>query len=200
MIYIRKFNYTDAERGTVKALQSRHGRELLHYAAEKELSLDADNLIIAKGKHGKPYFRDLPSLHFNISHSGNYVAVILADTAVGVDVQVYRPIKERIIEKICNDSEKDLIGRENSSERVFIALWSLKESYVKATGTGMTFPMSSVNFTQIGTEKPPFLKISNQSGYFLTKICSDFVLSACLLDENISQEHLEEVFKIHFVE
>ena len=56
---------------------------------------DQKSLRLRRAEGGKPYFADLP-LHFNVSHSGGYVACALSDCdEVGVDIETSNPPDER---------------------------------------------------------------------------------------------------------
>lgn len=196
MIYINKYDYNGIQRGERKKAETENGRQLLKYAVKKELGLDTDLMHILCRDYGKPFFQDVNGAEFNISHSGDYVAVILADTPVGVDIQTVRSVKERVINKVCNDYEKKFIFESDDINRAFIRLWTLKESYVKAIGRGMTFSMSRVNFDLENSSDEFFGKFSNQSGVFFTKDFGSYILSACVLSEAMPNENLEKIFKI----
>ena len=79
----------------------------LKVRAEKDPNVFPTKLIYQKSEYGKPYW-DKQALeaelaesvwsskklwHFNLSHSGEYVVLIVADTEVGVDVQEERNVK-----------------------------------------------------------------------------------------------------------
>ncbi len=59
------------------------GQYLLRLALGDETYKKAE---FATGEHGKPYITGHP-IHYNISHSGQYVVLVVADSEVGVDVQ-----------------------------------------------------------------------------------------------------------------
>lgn len=59
------------------------GQYLLRVALGEEAYEQA---VFVKGEHGKPYITGHP-IHYNISHSGQYVVLVVADSEVGVDVQ-----------------------------------------------------------------------------------------------------------------
>ncbi len=59
------------------------GQYLLRLALGEEAYEQA---VFVKGEHGKPHITGHP-IHYNISHSGQYVVLVVADSEVGVDVQ-----------------------------------------------------------------------------------------------------------------
>ena len=184
MIYLCKFDYGNAKHGQRKIEETQNGRRLLRYALTKEYGIDSDTLTIEKGEHGKPFFKDRKDIFFNISHSGDYVAVVLGDCPLGVDVQVIREVKPRLIDKLCNEREKDFVLSSGNPDNAFITLWALKESYIKAIGKGMSFPMDKINFDIKGFKGDSFSgAFSNQDGLFCVWKNNDYVLAACSLGE-----------------
>jgi 4'-phosphopantetheinyl transferase len=102
--------------------------------------------------HGRPR---LPGtgLHVSISHSGATVAVAVSGAgAVGVDVQQVQPDSvDELSPLVLADSE----ARHVAVARDFFTYWTRKEALVKATGDGVTVPLSEVVVTPPGT--PPRL-------------------------------------------
>lgn len=195
MIYIKKCDYSGLLTGERKKAETKNGRELLAYALKKNFGIDFDEASVAKNRYGKPYLSDNDKVHFNISHSGSYVAVMTADREIGIDIQIVRPVRERTVKKICSESEYALVYSKEDSDRCFIQLWTLKESYIKAIGRGMSFPMNEANFSLEELPCDTYGRLSNQKGIYFTKNYEDFVISACVIDENTNEERLSEIFK-----
>lgn len=91
------------------------------------------------------------TLHFNISHSQNIVAIAVAAVAeVGVDAEVRKA--ERPLYKIAKRyfSEQEYADLRNLTpvlqEQRFYDLWSLKEAYIKACGMGLAIPLRQFSF------------------------------------------------------
>lgn len=179
MIYIKKYNYSGLNSGERRKAETKNGSELLKRAVFEEYSINTDELTIEKGEHGKPYFSEREDIFFNISHSGDYVAAAVWDTPIGIDIQIVRPVKEGLIRKLCNDTEKSFIEKSEDKDKAFVTLWALKESYIKAIGKGMSFPMKEVNFSLENFDGEAKGELSNQSGYFYVKDYGEFVLAVC---------------------
>lgn len=154
----------------------------MHDAAAQILGVDTYIMKMEKSQHGKPYFPNCPQLQFNISHSGEYAAAAICSCPVGVDVQTVRPIKDSLIAKLCRNGEDNYVGSQPDRSRAFIRLWTLKESYIKATGEGMSFPMDEMNFRIDGFCGELSGRISNQEGAFYLRDFGEFSLAACVLD------------------
>ncbi len=110
------------------------------------------------GAQGKPEVAaGLPRIGFNLSHAEGLVALAVAHDEtgvfsgdpVGVDVeQAARNIGPGIARRYFAPEEvADLEALPEPEQRDrFFALWSLKESYIKATGFGLSLPLDSFSF------------------------------------------------------
>lgn len=97
---------------------------------------------IERTVHGKPVFRDFPELHFNISHSGEWASCALSTIPCGLDIQEIRPIRtRRLLEKTMSEEEQKHIKAAGNPEWEFCRYWSMKESFLKLTGEGITRSM-----------------------------------------------------------
>lgn len=133
-----------AEKVTVPDKITHPENLLRHMAARYLLHLLEPSFPYQKieiGENGKPFLSD-GSLHFSLSHSGNYAAAIVSeDQQVGVDAEV---ISDRIFkvgprflsEQEFSTFEKSISAfNENDVQRKWlIAGWSAKESVFKWQG------------------------------------------------------------------
>ncbi len=88
---------------------------------------------------------------FSLSHTRGLVAAALsANGALGIDVEHIDPRKAdfAMAEAYFAPAEVRLLQAAPASERdlCFFRLWTLKEAYVKATGTGLSTPLKSFAF------------------------------------------------------
>lgn len=90
--------------------------------------------LVEYNSDGKPCLPDEPGKQFNLSHCGEYVACVVADTPVGIDIQQIGPIRPGVLSRFYTEEERAMAGQ---SEGEFTRLWAMKESYVKACGEGM---------------------------------------------------------------
>ena len=92
------------------------------------------------GEHGKPSLASHPELHFSLSHSGHYVACALGSSELGVDIQHQVKVNEGVVRRVCSEAEIEWLDAQDEAGRAvgFLRLWSLKESWFKAVGTGLT--------------------------------------------------------------
>ncbi len=101
------------------------------------------NVRIAEGTYGKPYFPDYPDIHFSVSHSEKMVLAVFADTEVGCDIEYMDSVDLKLAERFFCKSEYEFIMEQQKQERkeAFYRIWTIKESFVKAVGSGLMLPM-----------------------------------------------------------
>lgn len=155
-----------------------HGENMLAYGLHKEKGIVFKEEVILKNSYGKPYLKNYPNIYFNISHSMGCIVCIISDKSpVGIDVERIRRFNEFAAKKVCTQEELSDIYSNEDSERQFFRYWTLKESYVKAIGKGISHPMKDVNF-KIYSDKSihsnvqdfRFILIEDIDG-FVTAVC-----------------------------
>ncbi len=99
----------------------------------------------AYGRNGKPYLENDPHVHFNLSHSGLRAICVLADTPVGCDVEEAGKYRPEIAARFFAPVEYQALLAQPEEERdgCFTRLWTLKESFLKATGLGLSVPLDA---------------------------------------------------------
>ncbi len=115
---------------------------LLRHALCEELLLSFDEgkvFSVGYQKGGKPFLTDYPEVHFNVSHSGDYVCCAVGDKPVGIDIQRHTPVREGIAKRFftLQDNRQLLLCDAGQREKLFFRMWSIKESYIKLTGKGI---------------------------------------------------------------
>ena len=89
-------------------------------------------------EHGKPFLKDHPEVHFNISHCKNGIAVAVSDQPIGIDIESYHQINEGLIRYTMNEEEERIINESDDPARTFTEYWTKKEAVFKLRGTGIT--------------------------------------------------------------
>lgn len=82
--------------------------------------------------------------YFSISHCKQAIAVAVADTPIGIDIETLRHPSESLIEKTMNEQEQKQIAAAESPEKMFTALWTRKEAVLKYQGTGIIDDLHNV--------------------------------------------------------
>jgi len=136
---IRRFAHQeDAHRSLVAEVLSR-------WLICERLKIRNQDLQIVQNRYGKPMVQDLSNLYFNNSHSGQWVVSAISDAPIGIDIEKISDIDLRIAEHFFSEQELLDINSLQTEARVsyFFELWTLKESYIKADGRGLSLPLSS---------------------------------------------------------
>lgn len=89
------------------------------------------NEELMKNENGKPYYKNGP--HFNVSHSGKYVVIAIAQNDVGVDMEEAVEKDMSVLLKIFNEAEAKIIKEYQD----FYFLWCAKESLLKCIGSSL---------------------------------------------------------------
>ena len=107
-------------------------------------SLDIPLFPVERDPWGKPYAVGREDVHFNLSHAGERVLCAVSPMPVGCDVEVINPRHARLGERYFCPSEQNFIREgQTEAERLerFYRLWTVKESFIKAVGRGLSLPM-----------------------------------------------------------
>jgi 4'-phosphopantetheinyl transferase len=107
---------------------------------EKSLQLHGASAInVTVGANGK---LQCSGVQFNLSHSGSLVLCVVGEGAIGCDIELVKdnaPLK--VAERYFSEKEREYIaGIADMSEkcRRFYRLWTMKESYLKMGGEGIS--------------------------------------------------------------
>lgn len=92
---------------------------------------------IATGAQGKPFFPAHPALHFNLSHSGDYVLCAWGDQPVGVDIECIKARAGGLPRYALSDAEYADYCARGGHWPDFYALWTRKEAWIKYSGYGL---------------------------------------------------------------
>jgi len=139
--------------------------------------LSNSQLEFAVNTHGKPFLVNNSQVHYNISHAGQYVACVVGDVAVGVDIEVVRPIDEGIVERFFVPDEKAYVlsARGDRRNERFFEVWTKKESRIKHDGGDLLESLSC--FSVLDSLKSPeiFYHCVYNTGEIISHVCSSSV-------------------------
>ena len=161
-----------------------HGLRQLYGLREREIT-------IAYGAHGKPYVQDRTEIHFNLSHSGDYVLAAFGPVELGCDIQMIGEAhrNDRIAARFFTEAEQKVLAEGMD----FYRIWARKESYIKCIGEGMARDLRSFDVVEEGelvqrTEGnanvclPAPSESQNLQGvniYFAEHTLSDYAMAVC---------------------
>lgn len=184
MIQIYKERYEASNRKNHRVLEQQLGRNLLYKGLKDMFGIVIDSkniLMIAQGEHGKPYLKDFPNIHYNISHTDGLAVCAIGNMQLGIDVERIRPFHKSILRKVLSDEERgNLEGLpEEEHSEYFFRLWTLKECYVKAVGCGITIPLTGISFEW--KEDGITLSSIPEASFHQNILEGGYVLSICTL-------------------
>jgi 4'-phosphopantetheinyl transferase len=129
-------------------------RALLRTVLSRHVPMSPAGWRFAQNDCGRPFIADPPAeaetLRFNISHTDALVVLVLASGRdVGIDVECTRrhaplEVAQRYFSRT-ESAELDALPAERQTAR-FWDLWTLKESYIKARGMGLSLPLGAFTF------------------------------------------------------
>jgi len=179
----RFHRFEDAQRSLL-------GDVLARYAICKRLGVKNKDLVFGVNEYGKPILIAPSRIHFNISHSGNWVACAIDESQVGIDVEEIKPISFKIAERFFSrDEYLALLSQpEKTQLKYFYMIWTLKESYIKAEGKGLSIPLNSFT-VRIETNNINVI-VGNKARefyFYQSFLDSDVVYAICTLNNNANR-------------
>jgi len=174
---LRFYNWEDLQRGLL-------GELLIRKALIEKMNLRNNEIYFSENDFGKPYCEFLNNFHFNISHSGSWVVCAVNSNPIGIDVEKISQIDLDISKNYFSKKEHEDLLRSNNPIEYFFTLWSLKESYIKFIGKGLSHPLDSFSIVFSSNSKinieidnrileNTFFKQYNiDSGYKMAVCCS----------------------------
>ncbi|MCH6234726.1 4'-phosphopantetheinyl transferase family protein [Cognataquiflexum rubidum] len=126
----------------------------------------------------KPKIRNQEKIHFNTSHSGDWLVFAFSGNPCGIDVERINPDFDfhSILEMSFHPVEVDFIQKSKEPINQFFKIWTIKESILKAEGTGMMDNLNELNTLQ------DFAKLPSNTDTWYTKsllIEGDYWCSLC---------------------
>lgn len=169
----------------------------------EQYGLTKDAIQVELGEYGKPILLSGKSdhatrkIHFNISHSGEYVVAAVSDENIGIDIECKKDENFRVAKRCFTDAEYEYImdRPEEDRMRAFRDIWTMKESFLKYTGTGISVPLNSFS---VDVENRKAVTNEGEDVYFtLYRLGTEptYSLSLCCKSEKISID-IQETLKL----
>jgi 4'-phosphopantetheinyl transferase len=144
-------------------------RKLLAEELPGHDTVEPQEIRFAAESHGKPYVTQpaLAQRPFNVAHTDGLVMCGVGNEShelVGVDIErLERRVDLGLASRYFSQPEisfLDQIESEDAKRETFLRIWTLKESYIKAIGTGLQTPLADFAFDEIDSSHPK-IKILN---------------------------------------
>lgn len=130
------------------------GEGIVRWSAASLCGMKPEQLEIKRNKYGKPYFGNVENIHFNISHSNEWVACVISNCPCGIDIEKIGEVHLNIAKRCFTAKEYQMLvmAEKYEQKKLFYELWTLKESYVKYMGKGLSMPMNKFSFVKSGNK------------------------------------------------
>ncbi len=119
----------------------------------KKTGLKNNEIRFGRNRFGKPYLMGHDNFHFNLSHSGSWVVAAVDSAPVGIDVEQIKEVDIGISRSFFSDDEHRDLMNHSDKNAYFFTLWSLKESYIKNQGKGLSLPLDSFSIRFIKEDR-----------------------------------------------
>jgi len=154
-------------------------------------NLSNEKIYFSVNEYDKPYCEFLDDFHFNISHSGNWVVCAVDKKPIGIDIEETSTcIDLSISENFFSNKEHADLLLSNDPYDYFFTLWSLKESYIKFLGKGLSHPLNTfsmkLNNSKIYIES--YNKILEDIYFKQYNIDKEYKMAVCSLNPDIPEK------------
>jgi 4'-phosphopantetheinyl transferase len=124
-------------------------RALLRIFTNIYSEIPAKEIDFTFNKFGKPSLspkHNNAELHFNLSHSKNFMSVgFVQNSMIGLDLELVKPLKDHleIAKKFFSTSEFEQLISFPTEKLLqgFYSCWTAKESVIKLSGEGLSYPL-----------------------------------------------------------
>lgn len=166
-------------------------KALKDYVHKKQLPIndrELEQITILRGEKGKPYFsgfhgeglNELKTIHYSVSHSGSWWGCLMAEEAVGFDLEVCREKVNysKIAKRFFTEEEYEYVL--STGLEGFFELWVRKEAFVKYLGSGLAAGLDSFSVVDKGCLSKQILE-KKEAG----RMQSAVFINACEISDEV---------------
>jgi 4'-phosphopantetheinyl transferase len=132
-------------------------RAILRIILGGYLQISPSKMQFLYNSYGRPRLNELKHdevIEFNLSHSQEFALYIFSSqNRVGIDLEKIHAIGDvkNIIERFFTIREREFINSHDEIQKgdAFFKIWTGKEAFLKAIGTGLSIPMDQVDILKI---------------------------------------------------
>jgi len=186
---IKRFHFIEDAKRTL------YGDLMARYLVCDKLKLSNSQLIFYKNEFGKPFLKDYSDFYFNISHSGVWVVCVIGEKEVGIDVEQIKPVDISIAKRFFSKNEYQNLMQRPEQFRVeyFYDLWTMKESYIKYRGEGLSIPLNSFDVCTGGDS------LDNLSYLYFSQPLLDIDYKLSICSENALMSEKINIIEINLI-
>lgn len=176
---------------------------LIRFAIYEASKVKYKNKPFLLNDYGKPYLPANIAVHFNVSHSGDWVVCAVDEKSIGIDVELMQEVDFLGIAKSFFTPEEYVLiaNADNGRKReLFYDIWTLKESFIKAIGKGMSIDLNSFCIFKSDDSIRCTTQIPHEQCYFKQyNIDWNYKLSVCSFEndfpEDVTYLDINELYK-----
>lgn len=117
----------------------------IHFLLEE---MKLGHLTLSHHENGAPFFVNQPELHISISHSNGWVAILVDDKPVGIDIQTYSKNLKAGQDYFRNSQEQQF----SEDDTALHLIWGAKEAFYKLNHGKIADLKEEVSIIHIGIE------------------------------------------------
>ncbi|MBO5227240.1 MAG: 4'-phosphopantetheinyl transferase superfamily protein [Ruminococcus sp.] len=154
---------------------------LLRFVLRQEYGIEEFSL--AKNSHGKPFLSSHPHIHINLSHCKGLALCAAGNAPLGIDCEPVSKMRIGAARRVCAPQETEQLQNSDNPDLLFARIWTLKESFVKAVGRGISYPMKNAVFSFNNGHI-----ITNVTGAHFCQyiIAEKYVISGCFAEKSVN--------------
>ncbi|MGL5832081.1 MAG: 4'-phosphopantetheinyl transferase family protein [Waterburya sp.] len=175
-------------------------RGILRQLLGNYLKVSPCSLTFTYSDRGKPQLPHNSLLQFNLSHSQNYgLFGFTLNHLIGVDLEYQRVMPDalNIAQRFFSVREFKMLAEvpQEQQSKLFFQLWTAKEAYLKAIGTGLSGSLASIEISFDENHSPylsPSQKDQVETNAWSLYSCTPEInyLGAIAINSGISEQHL----------
>ena len=200
MIYFVRRSFDADKNKLAHKKQLKKSVEAVLKTALAEFNADYCEAELGYNSYGKPYLKNYSDVYFNISHCCELAVCAVGKSEIGIDAENIREYRPNVVKRAFSEREQEILEKSEDKNRDFFRIWTLKESFVKAIGIGVSYPLKSCEFL---VDKSGFTAIGCD-GYSFSQIIlnNKFICSLCVKSLTAQENKLysisreEEFFRL----
>lgn len=165
-------------------IQSLIAERLLRYILYTQYGMNQEEIEFEYSEYGKPFLKGPYNyICFNLSHSGDFVVCSIGTSNMGIDVERINKRDLSFVRRVLSGEEKEVweIKDIDEKNRMICRIWTLKESYSKYIGKGLTIPFETLSFKQ--EEKEVIFcidsRVDNSCYFCVNELADDYYMTLC---------------------
>ncbi|GAA4779834.1 4'-phosphopantetheinyl transferase superfamily protein [Olivibacter ginsenosidimutans] len=171
------------------------GRRLLREILGLHIQCSAVAVPLVYNAYGKPALptHNPVKVHFNISHSGDYVLIALSDTPVGIDTEHMKAgfAYQDFASTVFSTAETNAIKQSPIPYETFYLFWTRKEAFLKNKGCGLALSPQEIP----ALDGQHLLPVKTPTAYAIHSFsyARDYIGSICLKQTAMTNIHFYTV-------